>query len=128
MPKKRKVKRSKAKKSVRKKAVRKKKPGKKVKKAAKKKTKVLKTPELPSEPIGRVTHYFSKARATAFLIEREGVRLGDTLYFKGHTTNFKQKVESLQIDRQPVSQAGPEEEVGLRTRSRTREHDLVFKL
>ncbi len=137
MPKKRKAKGSKAKKSVRKKVVRKKKvaqrpkrksTAKKVKKAAKKKSKGVKAPELPSEPIGRVTHYFAKARATAFKIEREGVRLGDTLYFKGHTTNFKQKVESLQIDRQPVSQAGPEQEVGLRTRSRTREHDLVFKL
>ena len=126
MPQKRKAKKSKAKKSVRKKVIRKKKAPKKSK--GKKKTVPLKTPDLPSEPIGHVTHYFSKARAAAILIEREGIRVGDTLYFKGHTTNFKQKVESLQIERQAVSQAGPEDEVGLRVRARARENDLVFKL
>ena len=94
----------------------------------KKKAAVRKTPKLPSEPIGRVTHYFSKAKATALLIERDGIRVGDVLYFKGHTTNFKQTVKSLQIDRRPVPQAEPGEEVGIRVRSRTRERDLVFKL
>lgn len=98
------------------------------KKKGKPRSKPAKTPELPSEPIGKVTHYFSKARAAALMIEREGIRAGDVLYFKGHTTNFKQKVESLEINRQPVSQAGPGEEVGIRVRSRTREHDRVFKL
>ncbi len=115
---------------VRKKAVRKKKPAKKAgkKKTVRKKTAVCKTPELPAEPIGRVTHYFAKARATALMIERDGIRVGDVLCFKGHTTNFKQTVKSLQIDRRPVPQAEPGEEVGIRVRSRTREHDLVFKL
>lgn len=96
---------------------------------AKKKVKARpKGPKLPAEPIGRVTHYFPKARATAVMIERDGIRAGDVLYYKGHTTRFKQKVESLQINRQPVSQASPGEEVGIRVRARTREHDLVFKL
>lgn len=99
------------------------------KKAAKKKAKAPpKGPKLPAEPIGRVTHYFPKARATAVMIERDSIRVGDTLYYKGHTTHFKQKVGSLQINRQPVPQASPGEEVGIRVRARTREHDLVFKL
>jgi len=131
MPKKSRKPKSK-KRAVHKKAVRKKKPVKKARKKKtvrkKKKTVVRKTPKLPAEPIGRVTHYFAKARATALMIERDGIRVGDTLYFKGHTTNFKQTVESLQIDRKPVPQAEPGEEVGIRVRSRTREHDLVFKL
>ena len=38
-------------------------------------------PQLPAEPVGRVTHYFPKVRATAVLIERDGIRVGDTLYF-----------------------------------------------
>ena len=86
------------------------------------------SPELPAEPIGKVTHYFPKARATALLIERDGIRLGDVLYFKGHTTAFKQKVESLQINHQPVSEASTGQEVGIQVKSRTRGHDLVFKL
>ena len=98
-------------------------------KVAKKKTKAApKGPKLPAEPIGRVTHYFPKVRATAIMIERDGVSVGDVLYFKGHTTAFKQKAESLQIDRTPVSQASPDQEVGIRVKGRTREHDSVFKL
>lgn len=112
------------------KAVKKKRPkGKRPSRGAKRKTKAApKGPKLPAEPVGRVTHYFSKARATAVMIERDGIAVGDVLYFKGHTTAFKQKVESLQIDRVPVSQASSGQEVGIRVRARTREHDLVFRL
>lgn len=102
-------------------------PGKK--KVVKKKAKAPpRTPKLPQEPIGRVTHYFPKVRASAVMIERDRIQPGDILYFKGHTTRFKQKVESLQVNRQPVSEASPGEEVGIQVRARTREHDLVFKL
>lgn len=86
------------------------------------------TPRLPSEPIGRVTHYFPKVGATAVLVERDTIRLGDTLYFKGHTTHFKQKVESMQFEHQPILEAISGQEVGIQTKARTREHDLVFKL
>lgn len=122
-------KKSNKKSAARKKAAKKKRSKKKVSARKPKKTKPSpKIPKLPVEPIGRVTHYFPKARATAILIEREGVRLGDTLYFKGHTTHFKETVRSLQIDRQPVTQAEVEQEVGIQVKARTREHDLVFKL
>ncbi len=83
---------------------------------------------LPSEPIGRVTHYFSHVKAAAVIIDRDGIRVGDTLYIKGHTTRFKQRVDSLQIEHAAVSQASPGDEVGIRVSSRVREHDLVFKL
>ena len=62
------------------------------------------------------------------MIEKDGVRVGDTLYYKGHTTHFKQRVDSLQINHQTVEQASSGEEVGIRVKSRTRENDLVFKL
>ena len=104
----------------------KKKIGKKAK--AKVKAKAIVLPKLPIEPIGKVTHYFPHVKATAVMIEREGMRVGDTLFFKGHTTQFKQKIESLQVNRQAVKEAAPGEEVGIRVRARTREHDLVFKL
>lgn len=84
--------------------------------------------KLPAEPLGRVTHYFPKVRATAIMIKRDRLVVGDVLYFKGHTTNFKQKIESLQINRLPVTQAGGGDEVGIRVKSRTREGDFVFKL
>lgn len=119
-------------KAAKKKVVRKKRAVKKVRKTrkvVKGKAKITKAhPKLPAEPIGKVTHFFPKARATAVMIERERIKVGDTLYFKGHTTHFKQSIASLQINRQPVTEAGPGDEVGIEVKSRTREHDLVFRL
>ena len=114
------------KKGLKRKPVRKKKTAPKSKKKTVKKA--AKTPKLPAEPVGRVTHYFPHVKATAVMIERDGIRAGDTLYFKGHTTNFKQKVVSMQVEHQPVERASPGDEIGIRVNSRTREHDLVFKL
>ena len=134
----RKPKKESKKKPVKRKAVRKKGPAKK-KTQVKKKSKpakakkgakkpVRKGPRLPAEPIGRVTHYFPQVKAAAVMIERENLRVGDTLYFKGHTTNFKQTVHSIQINHESVTLASPGDEVGVQVKSRTREHDLVFKL
>ena len=131
MPKKKPRKKSRKKTVTRKKTVKKEKPKKKTssrKVTSKKAKRAPKTPKLPAESIGRVTHYFPKARATAILVEREGVRLGDILYFKGHTTHFKETVRSLQIDCKPVTQAEVGQEVGIQVKARTREHDQVFKL
>lgn len=118
------------KKPLKRKPVRKKKavPKRTLKRAKKKVAAPRPGPELPAEPIGKVTHYFPKVRASAIMIEREGIRVGDVLYFKGHTTHFKQAVESLQVNHQAVSQAGPGDEVGIRVKRRTRERDLVFRL
>ena len=115
----------------RKKAVRpKKRPSarKKSRPKAGKKVAKKRLPKLPDEPMGRVTHYFSKAKAAAVMIERDTIRVGDVLFIKGHTTGFKQPVQSLQINRQGVTQATAGEEVGIGVRSKVREHDLVYKL
>ncbi len=120
--------------ATKKKTSRKTSPKKKTKKSAVKKSseksskKNAAKKKLPIKPLGRVTHYFPKVRATAIMIGRNKLIVGDVLYFKGHTTNFKQKIESLQINHQPVTQAGEGDEVGIRVKSRTREGDFVFKL
>ena len=55
--------------------------------------------------IGVVTHYFPKVKAAVIKIKKDSIRLGDTLYVKGSTTDFRQKVISIQIDRTPVKEA-----------------------
>ena len=132
-PKKGSKKKSVKRKVLRKRPVKKKNQAKKKTKSAKrkktaKKPSVKKGPKLPAEPVGRVTHYFPKVKAAAVMIERENLRVGDTLYFKGHTTHFKQTVDSLQMNHQSVAKAAPGDEVGIQVKSRTREHDFVFKL
>ena len=76
--------------------------------------------------LGRVTHYFPQVKAGAVLIEKGAVSKGDTLHIKGHTTDFKQKVKSIQIDRAPVQKATKGKEVGILVKSRVRINDEVF--
>ncbi len=98
---------------------------KKVKKAAKKAPKALKGGEVL---MGRVSHYFPHVKAGAILIKKGTVALGDTLHIKGHTTDLKQKVTSLQIDRVPVEKAGKGDEIGLLVKKRVRINDKVYKV
>ena len=46
----------------------------------------------------------------------------------GHTTDFSQRVESLEVDRRSVLEVGPNDDFGLKVADHAREHDVVFKV
>lgn len=101
----------------------KKKPLKKASTQPKKKTALKKT----KEPIiGIVTHYFPKVRAGVIKL-KASLAIGDTVKIKGHTTDFTQKIISMQIDRVAVNAAKKGQEIGLLVDSRVREQDVVYK-
>lgn len=80
------------------------------------------------EEIGKVTHYFSKINVGVLELTKGELRVGDTIHLKGHTTDFYQKVESMQIEHQPVESAKAGDSIGIKVESPVREHDLVFKV
>ncbi|UCB57823.1 MAG: hypothetical protein JSV30_04655 [Candidatus Omnitrophota bacterium] len=80
------------------------------------------------EVVGTVTHYFPHVKAGVILVTKGTIAVGDTLQIKGHTTDFKQKVTSMQINNSPVQEAKEKEEVGLLVKSRVRHNDVVYKL
>lgn len=82
---------------------------------------------LKALPTAEVTHYFPHVNAAVLKIKTGEIRIGDELLFKGHTTNFKQKVFSMQIDHQPVLIAKKGDDFGVQVKSRVRAGDLVFK-
>ncbi|MFN3477436.1 MAG: EF-Tu/IF-2/RF-3 family GTPase [Candidatus Methylomirabilales bacterium] len=83
---------------------------------------------MPEEKIGRVTDYFAKIGVAAVEITSGVLRVGDTIHIKGHTTDFQQVVDSMQIEKQPVQEAGPGQLVGIKVRDRVRDHDVVYKV
>jgi putative protease len=80
------------------------------------------------EEIGRITHYFSRIGVGVLEITAGELRVGETIHIKGHTTDFYQKVESMQVEHQPVSVARKGDSVGLKVIEPVREHDRVFKV
>ena len=78
--------------------------------------------------LGKVTHYFSKIGVAAIELTQDTLRVGDVIHVKGHTSDFTQKIDSMQIDGQSVAEATIGQSVGLRVKDHTREHDQVFKV
>jgi hypothetical protein len=78
--------------------------------------------------IGRVTHYFGKIGVAAIEITNGTLSVGDTIHIKGHTSDFVQTVESMQLDNLPVQQATVGQSVGIKTVQHARVHDTVYKV
>jgi translation elongation factor EF-Tu-like GTPase len=78
--------------------------------------------------IGRVSHYFAHIEVAAVTLEKDSIKIGDKLHFKGHTTDFEQVVESMQIEHDAVEKAAAGDSVGIRVQSRVRPHDAVYKV
>jgi translation initiation factor IF-2 len=76
--------------------------------------------------VGIVIQYFAKPEVAAIQLTEGEIKVGDTLRFKGATTNFEQKIESMQIDRVPVQGAKAGQSVGIKVKERVRQHDKVF--
>ena len=78
--------------------------------------------------IGKVTHYFGKAKVAAIEITDGQLNVGDTVHIVGHTSDFTQQIDSMQIDRAPVESAKVGEHIGLRVVEHAREHDEVYRV
>ena len=81
---------------------------------------------MPEQEIGVVTHYFDHPHVAVVSITAGEIKLGDTLHFRGHTTEFAEPVDSMEMDHGAVERAGAGEEVAIRVVGRTRKQDKVF--
>jgi len=84
---------------------------------------------LPGEElVGVVTHYYGHLSVAAIRLESGGLSVGDTIRVLGHTSDFRQRIVSMQIEHQPVTEAGKRQEIGLKVTEHARENDLVYKV
>jgi cytoskeletal protein CcmA (bactofilin family) len=96
---------------------------------------VRSAPSRPAQPVpseqhvGVVTHYYGHLSVVAMQLDPGAMlRVGDVVHIHGRTTDFTQQVESLEVNRAPVSEVGPNDDFGLRVIEHAREHDAVFKV
>lgn len=80
------------------------------------------------QEIGVVTHYFPKVKAAVIKLTKASIKVGDNIYIKGHTSGFKQKAKSLQINHVPIEEGKIGQEIGLKVSSRVRIGDVVYKV
>ena len=82
----------------------------------------------PGERIGVVTHYYGNLLVAIVKLEAGTLRVGDNIHIRGHTSDFSQRVESLQVEHAAVNEVGPNDEFGIKVVQHAREHDIVYKL
>lgn len=89
-------------------------------KAKVKKVVMIKEPK----PIGLVTHFFNGIDV-AIVRFSVPVIIGTAVHFKGATTDFKCKIDSMQYDHAPITTAKKGQEVGIKVKGKVREGDKV---
>jgi len=75
--------------------------------------------------VGNVTHFFDKIQVCVVHVQKT-LKVGDVLHFKGKTTDFKQKLVSMQIDHKPVDVAVKDQEIGLKVKKQVDVGDEIF--
>ena len=77
--------------------------------------------------VGRISHYLPKIGVAIVDIIDGSIKVGDEIHIKGHTTDFVQKVESMQIEHEKIEAALPGQSIGLKGKAPVRANDLVYR-
>ncbi len=83
---------------------------------------------MAEKEIGKVTHYFGNISVAAIEITEDTLSVGDTIHIKGHTSDFTQTVDSMQLEGASVQQASAGQSIGVKVTGHAREHDTVYKV
>ena len=78
--------------------------------------------------IGQISHYFGKIQVAAIELTEGDLAVGDQIHIKGHTSDFTQTVDSMQIDKESVEEVTVGQNVGIKVAEHAREHDVVYKV
>jgi len=77
--------------------------------------------------IGKVAHYYTKIQV-AVIDLTDALSVGDEISIEGTSTNFRQTVDSMQIEHENIENAKAGDSIGLKVKDRVREGDAVYKI
>jgi len=83
---------------------------------------------MTEKKLGKVTHYFGKISVAIIELTDETLSVGETIHVKGHTSDFTQKVDSMQIEHQNVLKAEIGQSIGTKVIAHAHENDIVYKV
>ena len=83
---------------------------------------------MAEEKIGEVMKFFSKPSVAAVKITAGELRVGDTVRFNGHTTDFEDTIQSMEIDNKQIEMATVGDYIGVKVSDRVRPGDEVFRV
>ena len=82
---------------------------------------------MQEKEIGKITHYYG--HLSVGIIElSDTLKVGETIHVKGHSEDFNQTIDSLQIEHANVSEAKLGDMVGIKVAQKVHPGDMVFKV
>lgn len=82
---------------------------------------------MEEKEIGTITHYYG--HLSVGLVElQDALKVGETIHIKGHTSDFTQTVESMQIEHADVTEATAGKTIGLKVSQKVHPRDKVYKV
>jgi putative protease len=83
---------------------------------------------MTEEKVGEVIKYFAKPSVAAVKITQGELNVGDTIKLVGHTTDFSDTIQSIEVNNTKVERATEGDFIGIKVSSRVRPGDEVFKV
>jgi putative protease len=72
--------------------------------------------------------FMDEISVAAIEITADELSVGDTFHIRGHTTELKMKVDSIQIEHETVETAKKGDSIGVKVTEKARRKDKVYKL
>jgi putative protease len=82
---------------------------------------------MPEKEIGKITHYYGNI-AVGIIELADTLAVGETIHIKGHSEDFNQTVDSMQIEHANVSEAKAGDSIGIKVIQKVHPGDTVFKV
>ena len=82
-------------------------------------------PEPVFTPVGVVTHFLDKISVAIIKLDAD-VKVGDRLVLNGEKGAFRQKLSSMQINRQNVEMAGRGDDIGIKVNKKAIVGEMIY--
>jgi len=81
---------------------------------------------MAEEKVGEVVKFFAKPSVAAVKITGGELNVGDTIKFSGHTTDFEDSVDSMEINNEKIDKAVEGDYIGIKVADRVRPGDELY--
>lgn len=82
---------------------------------------------MEEKEIGKITHYYDHI-GVGIIELSDTLRVGENIHIKGHTSDFTQGVDSIQIEHANVSEAKAGDVIGIKVAQKVHPHEKVYKV
>jgi putative protease len=82
---------------------------------------------MQEQEIGKIAHYYGNI-SVGIIELSDTLKIGETIHIKGHSSDFTQGVDSMQIEHTTVSEAKTGDSVGIKITQKVHPGDRVFRV